>query len=90
MWDKIRKISYGQWINAYARGYKRLKLHPTLIYSYHSYGRLYKLVLGHLNNEYEKSYQKRAFMFAHDIKTFEGYIKLSGLRPSSSICLLMF
>ena len=28
----------------------------------------------------EKSYQKLAFVFAHDIKTFEGYIKLSGVR----------
>ena len=64
-------------LNACARGYKRLKLHPTLIYSCHSFGRLYKLVLGHLNNEYEKSYKKLAFVFAHDIKTFEGYIKLS-------------
>ena len=38
----------------------------------------------------EKSYQKLAFVFTHDIKTFEGYIKLSGLCPSSFICLLMF
>ena len=29
----------------------RLKIHPTLIYSCHSFGRLYKLVLGHLNNQ---------------------------------------
>ena len=29
-------------------------------------------------NEYEKSHQKLAFVSAHDIKTFEGYIKLSG------------
>ena len=41
-------------------------------------------------NEYEKSYQKLAFVLDHDIKTFEGYIKLSGLRPASLICLLMF
>ena len=31
-------------------GYKRLKVHPTFIYSCHSFGRLYKLVIGHLNN----------------------------------------
>ena len=62
-------------LNACARGYKRLKVHLTYIYSCHSFGRLYTLVLGH---GYEKSYQKLAFVFAHDIKTFEGYIKLSG------------
>ena len=39
---------------------------------------LFCLLLGHLNNEYEKSYKKLAFVFAYDIKTFEGYIKLSG------------
>ena len=38
--------------------YKGLELHPTLMYSCHSFGRLYKLVLGHVNNEYEKSYKK--------------------------------
>ena len=27
-------------------------------------------------NDFEKSYQKLAFVFTHDIKTFEGYIKL--------------
>ena len=59
--------------NACARGYKRLKVHPTFIYSCHSFGRLHKLVLAHA---YEKSYQKLAFVFAHDVKTFEGYITL--------------
>ena len=29
------------------KGYKRLKLHHTLIYSCHSFGHLYKLVLRH-------------------------------------------
>ena len=38
-------------LNACARGYKRLKVHPTFIYSCHSFGRLYKLVLEHLNNQ---------------------------------------
>ena len=88
MWDKIRKICMENGLNACARGYKRLKLHPTLIYSCHSFGRLYKLVLGHLSND-EKSYEKFAFVFAHDIKTFKGYIKLLGLHPSSFICPLM-
>ena len=60
-------------LNACARGYKKLKLHPPLLYSCHSFGHLYKLVLGHLNNECEKSYQKLSFVFAHDIKTLEGY-----------------
>ena len=32
-------------------------------------------------NEYEKSSKKLAFMFANDIKIFEGYIKLSGSQP---------
>ena len=40
-------------------------------------------------NEYDKSYKKLAFVFAHDIKTFEGYKKLSGLGTSSFICLLI-
>ena len=40
--------------------------------------------------EYEKSYQKLAFVFDHDNKIFEGNKKFSGLRPSSFICLLMF
>ena len=34
-------------LNACARGYKRLKVHSTFIYSCHSFVRLYKLVLGH-------------------------------------------
>ena len=67
-------------LNACARGYKRLKVHPTFIYSCHSFWRLYKLVLGHA---YEKSYQNLALVFAHDIKTFEGYTMPSHVLISS-------
>ena len=41
-------------------------------------------------NEYEKLYQKLAFVFAHDIKTFEGYVKLSGFAPRASYAFLCF
>ena len=57
-------------LNACTRGHKRLKVHPTFIYSCYSFGRLYKLVLGHA---YQKPYQKLTFVLAHDIKTFKGY-----------------
>ena len=68
-------------LNACARGHKRLKSQPILIYSCHSFGCLYKLT-NHIKNLH--------LCLPNDIKTFESYIKLSGLRPSSFICLLMF
>ena len=43
-----KKIRIENGLNACARGYKRLKIQHTFIYSCHSFGRLYKLVLGHV------------------------------------------
>ena len=43
---QIRKISFGKWIKRMRKWVWRLKIHPTLIYSCRSFGRLYKFVPG--------------------------------------------
>ena len=89
--SQIRKISYGKWVKLMRKWVWRLKIHPTLIYSYHSFGRLYKLVLGHLNNQWVwEVISKTCVRVWPCIKTFEGFEKFSRLHLSSFICLLMF
>ena len=58
MWDMNESSQEkSQWFvpemaeDACASGYKRLKAHPAFVYSCHSFGCLYKLVIGHLNNQ---------------------------------------
>ena len=47
-----QEILCGKWIKRMRKRVWRLKIHPTLIHSCHSFGRLCKLVLGQLNNQW--------------------------------------